>query len=165
MPNKYPKEVQDFNHELQLYTKEISAGNKDYKPVLSDEVQNMVAFIQVFLIGAFSVYFLCNEILFRGGSLGKKVFSIRVIDIRTTEAPTWVWSLMRALIKTFTLASFFPILLVINYLIPFFNKHRLAGHDYICKTVVIDGDTAILAKKPKKDKRSEENDSFDLDDI
>ena len=98
------------------------------------EHQNAIAETQFLYIVVLWVYFAMSEILMRGSTLGKKIFKLQTIDLKTLKRPTGKVILIRNCLKTISMTILFPLLLV-NFIIPFFNRFRLAGHDLITKTM------------------------------
>ena len=86
----------------------------------------------------FWIYFGLLEGIFKGTSLGKRTFGLRTIKVETGQPANFLEYALRGAVKTLTLLFPLPILLLwVNYVIPFFNRSRRAGHDFICRTVVI----------------------------
>ena len=81
------------------------------------------------------VYFALSEILMQGSTLGKKVFRLQTIDLNTLKYPTGKTILIRNCVKTISIVIL-PPLFLINCIIPFFNRFRLAGHDLLSKTMI-----------------------------
>lgn len=142
IPRKYSQEF----HELQVFiqnqqapaSKNSQANVVTETPkTISTGAQDLVNFMQSFIMIAFWTFFALSEILTKGSSLGKKVFSLRVISLRTGQAPSIFDSIFRAGTKTLTLLLFFPILLT-SYVIYFFTKNHRAGHDFLSKSLVVE---------------------------
>lgn len=101
----------------------------------SDEMKAMSLYVVEILGLCVLVYFVLCERLMAGGSIGKSMFRLRVISLTTGRAPNIWESFLRSLIKFFTL-SIHP-LLWISYLVPFGNRLRRAGHDWLARTLVV----------------------------
>lgn len=132
----YPGALQEFGGLAHVEGKTQKELIEKMSPALKDMIQ--VGHTVAILI--FWVYFGGSEILMRGGSLGKAVFSIRVVNDVTLKAPGVFDSIMRAGIKTFSLLAWTPILMI-NFFLFFFTKKGQAGHDFLSRTVVIQGNT------------------------
>ena len=142
LPAKYPQEMHKMEMIISQYAAEIEqqAAQNEKTPALPefpDEIQEMMHFIQTFTLVFVWLYFALSEILLQGSSLGKKIFRLRVLSTRTGEPISLLESIIRGGFKAMTLLSFFP-LLTASYIIFFFNKNRLAGHDYLCRSIVVE---------------------------
>gem|GEM_PF-1749065 len=104
-------------------------ATRNSNPVLFAIFQAMLL-----LIGSVGLYYFLSDWLLKGASLGKRMFSLRIIAIHTGKAPGPGYCLMRAWIKMlfiFTPLSWFLFLLC------FFNQKQLALHDMLCRTRVV----------------------------
>lgn len=154
LPIHYGPELKEINSALTQYSTDIETARQNKTPTptfeLSDEAQEMLDFTRTFIIGSFWVYFFLNSLCTKGSSLGKRVFRLRVISTQTFESLGIFDSAVRSGLKSITLCVFFPLLMV-SYVIAFFNARRLAGHDYLCKSIVIeDVDFEALKKELKQ---------------
>lgn len=100
------------------------------------EHERAIADTQFVFIVMTWIYFAMSELLMQGSTLGKKVFKLQTIDLRTMLPATGKSLLVRNCLKTISVTIIFPILLIINLIIPFFSRFRLTGHDVIAKTMV-----------------------------
>jgi uncharacterized RDD family membrane protein YckC len=88
------------------------------------------------------LYFSLSDLFMRGSTLGKKIFKLQVICLKTLTPPGGTTILLRNCLKTLSITIIFPILLIINLIYPIFNRRRQAGHDAIAKTIVIHAQNA-----------------------
>lgn len=86
----------------------------------------------------FTLYFFLCDSIFRGRSIGKKIFNIRVISMRLGERIPLFDALIRGFSKTIMLFYFFPFIFILALLTKQFHKSRQWGHDLISQTKVID---------------------------
>lgn len=137
-PKKYTVPMRELQQIINEYGEmEDASAKKNLLGHTSPELQEMLQFWQGFTVFSLWIYFSFSEILMRGASIGKRVFSIKAISATTFKNPSTFDSLLRSGLKTLTLLAFFPILLV-NYFIAFFTKRNQAGHDILCRTLVIE---------------------------
>lgn len=116
---------------------------------LKFEMQHQQAFLesQYLFVMIVWIYFAMSEILMQGSTLGKKVFRLQTIDLNTLKNPSGKTILIRNCLKTISM-TILPPLLLINFIIPLFNRFRLAGHDLLSKTMITYQDTVPPAAKP-----------------
>lgn len=98
--------------------------------------ERAIADTQFIFIVIVWIYFALSEILMQGSTLGKKVFKLQAIDIKTLKPPMGKTILIRNCLKTISITIVFPFLLLINLIVPFFNRYKLTGHDILSKTMV-----------------------------
>ena len=80
------------------------------------------------------MYFALSELFLGGSTLGKKIFKLSLIDLKTLNRPEGKTILLRNCLKS--LSVIMPILFVVNLVFVIFNRSRLAGHDLVSKTMV-----------------------------
>lgn len=80
------------------------------------------------------LYFALSELFLRGSTLGKKIFKLSLIDLKTLNRPDGKTIILRNCLKT--LSVIMPLLFVVNLAFVFSNRLRMAGHDRISKTLV-----------------------------
>ena len=100
---------------------------------------NLLEMVRVIILSLFWVgfiYWFAGERFFGGSSLGKRMFSLATLNLRDGMPPGTGISFLRAFLKV---APVLLPLLVFSYLIAVFNRRRMAGHDYACRTMVIRG--------------------------
>ena len=136
IPKKYSTPMKELQHILHSYSETISNTDKKIAENFSSELKDMIESIQAFVVLAFWLYFSITEIFMNGATLGKKVFSLRAISLRTGQKPHVFDSCLRGGIKTLSLLAFFPLLLI-NYFLIFFPRVNRTGHDFLCNTVVV----------------------------
>ncbi|OIO59332.1 MAG: hypothetical protein COZ46_02710 [Verrucomicrobia bacterium CG_4_10_14_3_um_filter_43_23] len=153
IPEHYASEFQEFQKALEQFNDKVAAGEASRFAAsnikLTSQAQEMVQFMQGFVIMMFWFYFALSELLMKGGSLGKKIFSLRVISLKTMNPPSFFDTFLRSGLKTMALLTLFPVLLA-SYAIYLFTRERRAGHDYLARTVVIEdtpSDDADLQRK------------------
>lgn len=164
LPMHYGPELKEINGALTQYSTAIEMAHQNKTPAptftLSDDAQGMLDFTRTFIVGGFWIYFFLNSLCTQGSSLGKRVFRLKVISTQTFESLGIFDSAVRSGLKSITLCVFFPLLMV-SYVIAFFNTRRLAGHDYLCKSIVIEDVDFEELKKELKQKRSSQNKSIE----
>ncbi|MEQ9825656.1 MAG: RDD family protein [Puniceicoccaceae bacterium] len=80
------------------------------------------------------LYFALSELLLAGTTLGKKIFKLSLIDLKTLSRPDAKTIILRNCLKT--LSVIMPLLFIVNLVMVFTNRLRMAGHDRISKTLV-----------------------------
>ena len=100
-------------------------------------LRQMLVASQVVLYAVFFLYFLLNEKMLNGGSLGKMIFRIRTANIRSDQPLTLGVIFARAWLKT-VLILFFSPFLWITFLWAFFQEDRRTVHDLLTGTWVVD---------------------------
>lgn len=132
IPKKYPGTVD----ELWTLANQPKEKQKELYTKMSPQLKEMIQSSQTIIIFVFWAYFALSEILLKGGSLGKLVFRIRVVNARTLQPPGLFDSILRSGLKTFSLLAWFPVF-TLNFFIMFFTKKAQAGHDLLSRTIVI----------------------------
>tara|TARA_B100001248_G_scaffold262737_1_gene262083 strand:+ start:95241 stop:95837 length:597 start_codon:yes stop_codon:yes gene_type:complete len=134
LPMQYPEAMEEVTYQF----KQIEAQKESPEQLqFSDGVKQMFDFAGVFSLLFIWVFFTASELAFTNGSMGKKMFRLRVINMYSLERPRFGEALLRSAVKAIALLMLIPLLWV-NYFIAFFTAQNRAGHDYICKTLVID---------------------------
>lgn len=136
IPQKYAAPMHDFQKILTRYTQKEHVSQEEMLKNITEEMVEMINFIQIFVIMCFWSYFTLTEYFTGGSSLGKKVFFLRVISVTSLEPPTFFDTLLRSGLKTLSIFAYFPIL-IINYFFIFGTRDNRAGHDLLCRTLVI----------------------------
>lgn len=124
-----------------------NTSQADLLAKMSPQLKDKLEACNTIVVLVFWLYFAASEIILKGASLGKRVFSIRAANEITLEPPSTFDSILRSGLKTFSLLAWFPFFMVANYFLIFFTKKGQAGHDFLTRTVVIQ-DT--LEKEGKK---------------
>ena len=96
-----------------------------------DRAINDAGFIYAVLVW---IYFAMSELFLSGTTLGKKVFKLSLIDLKTLNRPEGKTILLRNCLKS--LSVIMPLLFVVNLAFAIFNRFRLSGHDMVSKTMV-----------------------------
>ena len=82
-----------------------------------------------------------QEILLAGQTLGKRIFSLTVVDFYTQESPNVLSCILRSAWKSAFINLLYPItsiLGIINFHVPLFRKDRRSWHDMFTRTYVVD---------------------------
>ncbi|MEO0795787.1 MAG: RDD family protein [Verrucomicrobiota bacterium] len=95
------------------------------------------------------LYFFVSELILKGSSLGKSVFGMRVMSLRTGMPPSAFEISLRGTVKAFCFLQ--PILILVNTAILLFNKDRRSGHDLVSRTIVVSGQMIVADPKPVDD--------------
>lgn len=130
----------------------------------SEQVHEMLFYCMEIVALCLLVYFVLCEQLMGGGSIGKSMFRLRVISLNTGRPPN-VWeSFLRGIIKASLLASLLlpllSLLFVVSYLLPFGNRMRRAGHDWLAHTLVVSDVGGYVPHIIPPRKRAEEDDDY-----
>lgn len=136
IPQKYATPMQEFQKIVVSYTQKEKVTEEEILKDLTEEMVEMIHFIQIFVISCFWGYFTLIEYFTGGSSLGKKAFSLQVMNANTLKPPSFFDTLLRSGLKTLSIFAYFPYL-VINYFFIFGTRDSRAGHDLLCRTVVI----------------------------
>ena len=105
-------------------------------------VGDWFAHLAIVSLLTFTVVLGLQEALLGGRTLGKMMVNLRVIDVRTGEAPGVAGCLLRSAWKAMFLWFPSPIiglLALVNFHLPLFRKDNRAIHDLTTFTQVIDG--------------------------
>lgn len=141
IPKTYPGTLTELKELSSLHDQSQS----DLIAKMTPQLKEMLEVGQTIVLLAFWLYFAASEIILNGASLGKRVFSIRVVNEVTLEPPSTFDSIFRSGIKTFSLLTWFPIF-IINFFLIFFTKKGQAGHDFLSRTIVIQGNPEEITK-------------------
>ncbi|MDP0496785.1 MAG: RDD family protein [Verrucomicrobiota bacterium JB024] len=146
LPQNHAEGMRDMVQTVDSYAAAVQEAQRNGEPTPpapepaeDSPMVQMLAYSWQIMIITFWVYFGLVEALCKGTSLGKRTFGLRAIKIQTGQPASPFEYALRGGIKTLTLLFPLPLpmLLWVNYLIPFFNGNRRAGHDFLCRTVVI----------------------------
>ncbi len=122
---------------------ESDGGNSAPDPYLLEAL----GYAQSLLIALFTLYFGLSELFFNGGSLGKRALRLRTISLITLDKPHPLPALLRSFLKALSIL-FLPILALVLIVALFNSKYRLLGHDWLCRTIVIDERNIPLVPPP-----------------
>ena len=143
LPKQCPAEFQEWQQQVEQMSQNMKESfhlkHKLLLPKPTAPIQKMLHIATGFTLLFYWLYFAAGEIFLGGSSLGKRAFRLKVIHRNSQQCPGILDILIRTSIKAFTLllSVGYPFFLL-NYLIPFFTKKRLAGHDVICRTQVVE---------------------------
>lgn len=148
IPTHIPNAEKEFLEFIETFQQYQEEGKELSYTDVSPTINKLMGYMFGTFIISYWLYFMMTEWLMRGSSLGKKVFSLRVVSHKpNAPPPSFLESIIRSGIKTLSLLacmvlpSIFALnplaFLAANYFIVFFNTHRKAGHDYICRTYVV----------------------------
>lgn len=151
IPGKYGNSIAELERLIQEYKNAPQTSKKETFDKASPELKEMIQVTQSYTTFILWIYFALSEILMNGSSLGKMVFSLRVVNTRTLESPSFFDSILRSGLKTLALVTWIPIFIV-NFFLIFITKRNQAGHDFLTRTLVIEG---LL----QKDEQEEEEDA------
>ena len=107
-------------------------------PILNDSAQSILLLITESFSIIFILYFVLCDTLFKGSSIGKKIFNLKTITLTPRNSIPIFHAGIRAISKTIILFYFFPILFLVAALTKRFHKSKQWGHDLISQTKVID---------------------------
>lgn len=138
IPQQHPGALDELQHLAKEYGDTPGMTQTQLMEKLSPELLEMIQTSQAYMLFFLWMYFAISEMITKGSSLGKKVFSMRVVNANTLEPPTFFDSILRSGLKTLSLLSWIPIFIVNCFLI-FVTKKRQSGHDLLTRTVVIEG--------------------------
>lgn len=112
--------------------------------------------VEIFALCAL-VYFVFCERFMAGGSVGKTMLRLRVISLNTGMPPTIWESFLRGLVKVCPIVV--PLFFV-SYLLPFANRMRRAGHDWLARTLVVSDTNGYVphVTPPRRNRDDEEED-------
>tara|TARA_R100000027_G_scaffold67314_2_gene65542 strand:- start:19503 stop:20078 length:576 start_codon:yes stop_codon:yes gene_type:complete len=107
----------------------FSSGMSDYL-TKALTTANGISFFFIFL------YFTLAPVLLKGGTLGMKIFNLRIQQRDSAEPAPLSAHFVRAAIKTVCLQVLFP-LLTLLFLYAFRSSERIAVHDLAARTRVV----------------------------
>lgn len=91
-----------------------------------------------------------QEGLWRGQTLGKRMFNLRTVDLATQAEPSFMACLLRSFWKAAFVTLYNPITIVlgiVNFHVPLFRNDRRSWHDMLSRTYVVDAKSAPLSKR------------------
>ncbi len=146
LPNEFPDGMREFGVWLEKVAAEAERaqanGVMPERIHAPSSVAAMIDYSHWLAIVLFWLYFFASETFMRGASLGKRIFRIQVIQVNALRPPPFLDSALRSMFKAVSVLSFLFLpslaISVINFSIPFFNSRRLAGHDFLCRTRVVE---------------------------
>lgn len=130
--------LEALNDWLDAYMAWAESNRNTAAPILNDSAQSILLLITESFSIIFIFYFLLCDTLFKGSSMGKKIFNLKTITLTPRNSIPIFHAGIRAISKTIILFYFFPILFLIAALTKRFHKSKQWGHDLISQTKVID---------------------------
>jgi len=129
LPMLYPAELAEFNLWYAEYAEDLAAGERSISsPDLltrewSEPVLKMLLFSQNFILFCYWIYFAAAETFFQGKSIGKRAFSLKVMDMRQVRPLELAPAMLRSLVKALCLFAFFPVF-ILGFLIAWLTPFR-----------------------------------------
>ena len=130
--------LEALNDWLDNYLAWAESNTDTAAPILNDSTQSILLLITESFSIIFILYFLLCDTLFKGSSIGKKIFNLKTITLTPRNSIPILHAGIRAISKTIILFYFFPILFLVAVLTKRFHKSKQWGHDLISQTKVID---------------------------
>ena len=130
--------LEALNDWLNAYLAWAESNSDTAAPILNDSAQSILLLITESFSIIFILYFLLCDTVFKGSSIGKKIFSLKTITLTPGNSIPIFHAGIRAISKTIILFYFFPILFLAAALTKRFHKSKQWGHDLISQTKVID---------------------------
>jgi uncharacterized RDD family membrane protein YckC len=130
--------LEALNDWLDTYLAWAESNTDTAAPILNDSTQSILLLITESFSIIFILYFLLCDTLFKGSSIGKKIFNLKTITLTPRNSIPILHAGIRAISKTIILFYFFPILFLVAVLTKRFHKSKQWGHDLISQTKVID---------------------------
>lgn len=132
--------LEALNEWLEAYIAwaETNSNSTKAAPILNDSVQSILLLITDSFSIIFILYFVLCDTLFKGSSMGKKIFNLQTITLTPRDSIPIFHAGIRAISKTVLLFYFFPLLFLVAALTKRFHKSKQWGHDLISQTKVID---------------------------
>ena len=130
--------LEALNDWLDTYLAWAESNSDTAAPILNDSAQSILLLITESFSIIFILYFVLCDTLFKGSSIGKKIFNLKTISLTPGDSIPIFHAGIRAISKTIILFYFFPILFLVAALTKRFHKSKQWGHDLISQTKVID---------------------------
>ena len=130
--------LEALNDWLDAYLAWAKSNSDTAAPILNDSAQSILLLITESFSIIFILYFVLCDTLFKGSSIGKKIFNLKTITLTPRNSIPIFHAGIRAISKTIILFYFFPILFLVAALTKRFHKSKQWGHDLISQTKVID---------------------------
>ena len=100
------------------------------------ELLGLFAATQFTVLATFTIYFWLSEIIGNGGSLGKRMLRLRVVDFTAKRRPDSLRLFLRSAMSSTCLTVCSPFLLP-NFLCALFRRDRRCFHDIVSGTNVV----------------------------
>ena len=130
--------LEALNDWLVTYIAWAQTNSTTAAPILNDSAQSILLLITESFSIIFIFYFVLCDTLFKGSSIGKKIFNLKTITLTPRDSIPIFHAGIRAISKTVLLFYFFPLLFLVAALTKRFHKSKQWGHDLISQTKVID---------------------------
>ena len=130
--------LEALNDWLEAYIAWAETNSTTAAPILNDSAQSILLLITESFSIIFILYFVLCDTLFKGSSMGKKIFNLKTITLTPRDSIPIFHAGIRAISKTVLLFYFFPLLFIVAVLTKRFHKSKQWGHDLISQTKVID---------------------------
>mgnify|MGYP005740333029 FL=1 len=130
--------LEALNDWLEAYIAWAETNSTTAAPILNDSAQSILLLITESFSIIFILYFVICDTLFKGSSMGKKIFNLKTITLTPRDSIPIFHAGIRAISKTVLLFYFFPLLFLVAALTKRFHKSKQWGHDLISQTKVID---------------------------
>lgn len=130
--------LEALNEWLEAYLTWAESNNETAAPIINDSAQSILLLITESFSIIFILYFMLCDTLFKGSSIGKKIFNLKTITLTPRDSIPVFHAGIRAISKTILLFYFFPLLFLVAALTKSFHKSKQWGHDLISHTKVID---------------------------
>lgn len=130
--------LEALNDWLEAYIAWAETNSTTAAPILNDSAQSILLLITKSFSIIFILYFVLCDTLFKGSSMGKKIFNLKTITLTPRDSIPIFHAGIRAISKTVLLFYFFPLLFLVAALTKRFHKSKQWGHDLISQTKVID---------------------------
>ena len=130
--------LEALNDWLEAYIAWAETNSTTAAPILNDSAQSILLLITESFSIIFILYFVLCDTLFKGSSMGKKIFNLKTITLTPRDSIPIFHAGIRAISKTVLLFYFFPLLFLVAALTKRFCKSKQWGHDLISQTKVID---------------------------
>lgn len=143
LPQTYPAELAEFRAWYAEYTRDLASGEREAVPgdlnadEWSEPVWRMLVFAQNFILVFFWIYFAGAEVFYQGRTVGKRAFRLKVMDFQRVRPLDLMPAMVRSLVKTLCLFTFFPFFLL-SYLAAWLLPFRRTGHDVLSRSIVVE---------------------------
>lgn len=140
LPNHYAEAIVQFKMLWDGYGAQFAAGQ--FLPLLSQINENksildMFSSVNLWLFFVTWGYYVINAMCFKGGSLGKQIFNLRVLKSMDLKIPSFGDSCLRSCLLTFFLFTAWPFLVCFNVFYMCLNPLHRGIHDKLTHTYVI----------------------------
>ena len=140
--------MESYNEQLQTLEEAMKRGDSSAEASIEGMLKELaqepsvIAMMNAIIFSFLWVgiaYWFVGERFFAGSSLGKRMFLLSTLSLRDGKTPGTGIALFRAFLKTIPILQQY---LAFSYLVALINRRRMAGHDYVCQTMVIRGRAA-----------------------